>query len=344
MAFEGDYAESTLTNPGTALTSFALLVDLAELPQDWWDAVTSSDGTKGRASKGDGSTEVACDWIDFDDSGESGWLRTMWSGSLAKSGIQNIRIYPPLTGNSIVAATAEFGQYNVYDANWIAYWPLTDVNDRTDSQFTLTEAGSVPTGGGTGKVGAATHYDGSDDRHTSSATPGQSEATYLAWVNMDDLDEARNIILVNVANAFWWWVGTDSSTNNVQSFYNGGYVESNTALTAGVWTHLAVRNNTTADETQFFINGVADGTPEYDLGATPTDIAVGGTADGSKLCDGLIDEVQIHNAIRETDWIAEEYAQSDDNSSFWGAWSWSGGAAAASIISGIVFYQRRMRV
>src|SRR6056297_96504 len=100
MAFSGDYATATVTNPSSALTDFTLIIDLSTLPQDWWDAVTSSDGTKGRASKGDGTTELACDWIDFDDTAETGLLRVLWSGTLASTGTQEVRIYPPLSGNT----------------------------------------------------------------------------------------------------------------------------------------------------------------------------------------------------------------------------------------------------
>lgn len=82
-----NYATATITNPSSSLTDFSLMVDLSRMPANWWSAVNTSDGTKGRAAKNDG-TELATDWINFNNIAHTGWLRVKWAGTLANSGSQ----------------------------------------------------------------------------------------------------------------------------------------------------------------------------------------------------------------------------------------------------------------
>src|SRR6056297_1287987 len=138
-----DHALATVTNPTSALTDFTLIVDLSTMPASWWSAVSTSDGTRGRVYKGDGTTRLACDWIDFDDTAETGLLRVLWSGTLASSGTQQLWIEPPVSGNATVAADNTYGSDNAYKSSIEAYYPLqSDGNDRTSNGHDLTEYNS----------------------------------------------------------------------------------------------------------------------------------------------------------------------------------------------------------
>src|SRR5690606_5987295 len=120
------YALLEVSNPSSALTDFSLLVDLSLLPQGWWDAVDTSDPTKGRAAKDAGEVELPCDWIAFDADTQTGWLRVLWTGTLASTGEQLLRVYPPVEANASVAAGETYGQYAAYDEDWAAYWPCEE--------------------------------------------------------------------------------------------------------------------------------------------------------------------------------------------------------------------------
>lgn len=337
-----NHALATLTNPGSALTDFSLLVDLSDLPASWWSAVTDSDGTKGRVYKGDGTTRLAVDWIDFNSGASTGWIRVLWSGTLASSGTQQLWIEPPLSGNAAVADSDTYGADNAYNSGWEAYYPLTDANDRTVNAANLTGSGSISFGGGTGQVGAATDFDGTDDSAASGTGPASAVATYLAWIRTD-LNPAsvnRQIILHNneTGDKLWWWVGNDGAASGEQAFFNGSsYVYSSTVISQTTWTHVAVSNNSTGPLIQFYKDGAADGSAASYRNAIPANVTLGRNevAGSPYPFNGLMDEVQIHSGILSADWIAEEYAQSSDNATFWGTWSWvTTGTGGNRLISG----------
>jgi len=191
------YDTATLVNPTSSLTDFTLIVDLSRMSAAWWAAVDTSDGTKGRAAKDLGPTELACDWIDFDDSAETGLLRVKWSGTLSDTGTQTLRIYPPVAANASVAASDTYGSDNAYDSDWAAYWPLHDEVDRTANGYDLTAQGGVTVGGATGKLGAATDFDGSDDNlknTTAAPVPMDSACTIMAWVEPDANSPVKTIM------------------------------------------------------------------------------------------------------------------------------------------------------
>jgi len=51
--------------------------------------------------------------------------------------------------------------------------------------------------------------------------------------------------------------------------------------------------------------------------------------------------VQVHSAALSDDWIAEEYAQSNDQPAFWGVWAWT--AASGTIARQVISAYRRTR-
>lgn len=150
------YDSATFVPPTADLTDFTLLVDLSRMSAAWWAAVDTSDATRGRAAKSNG-TELAVDWLSFNGV-DAGWARIKWSGTLNTSGPHTLRIYPPLAANAAVAAGDTYGQYAAYDASWEGYWPLIeDANDRTvNARHGTAPGGQVYGGHSGGPLGAAT--------------------------------------------------------------------------------------------------------------------------------------------------------------------------------------------
>jgi hypothetical protein len=344
MAFSGDYADATLTNPGSALTDFSLIIDLANLPSAWWDTVTSSDGTKGRAVKGDGATEIPADWINFSSTG-SGLVRVNWSGTLSASGEQKVRIYPPLSGNSSYENSATYGAWNAYDGSWEAYWPEGGGTDRTSNQASCAAGGSGPTiGSVTGNLGHATSYDGSDDYcETTLATitglPDSYDMSVFAWINADgvsDNDTAWGWGEAGSGDLLIYYPNDNNSGSGGSRLYwmdlTGNIVDESGSDISGTWYfHSFVTDASNDHEVQrngsLVANSNATGSPS---GFDSFDI--GGYNQGSQPGAMDVQEVQIHSTARSDDWIDEEYAQTDDNASFWGTWTFSGGGGEMGIM------------
>jgi len=344
-----DHALATISNPDSALTDFTLIVDLENLPQDWWDAVTSSDGTRGRVYKSDGSTRLACDWIDFDDTAETGLLRVLWSGTLASTGTQQLWIEPPVSGNATVAADNTYGSDNAYDTSWDAYYPDGGTTDRTSNDRDGTAAGSPSIGGATGKIGNATDFDGSDDEIDldSGWVGGYETLTVLAWGKSDastgehslcaiwDGGASTSAFLLEQSGTVVLGAIRQSTSNQVAAA-NGG------SLSTDTWFHAGLRYHRANELFNVVLNGAqiandnSDVSDSVTLQTSPLDNAYIGTNDtDSKRFDGTIQHVQIHSEYRSDEWVSHEHDQLSDNSTFWGSPSWveeAGGTTAPTAV------------
>jgi len=69
------YDIATATNPSAALTDFTFIVDLSNLSAGGKSAWNTSEQGRGRVSKGEGTTELAADWIDLDHTAKTGLVR-----------------------------------------------------------------------------------------------------------------------------------------------------------------------------------------------------------------------------------------------------------------------------
>ncbi|MCA9289386.1 MAG: hypothetical protein KDA05_12410, partial [Phycisphaerales bacterium] len=328
------FAIATITNPGSALTDFSLMVDLSRMPASWWSAVDTTDGTRGRAATGAG-VELACDWLDFNDSAETGWLRVKWSGTLAASGTQQLRIYPPSAGNSAVAAGDTYGRHNAYDASWAGYYPEGGAVsvDRTANAHNLTI--NTAYSGTTGPVGAATIHPGTTGYYAYSNNSGlynlptTYDFTVLLWASPD---------VAAVDKAAFAFEGTDDvvfcpndtalGSGGVRVFWRdlgGNIINENGSSVAGSWHHYGLRSQASNDHGVF-----RDGAEVLTSAATGSagpfsGFHLGAFVVNSQNFDGNIQEVQVHADARSDDWVAQEYDQTSDQAAFWGTWAWDPG-------------------
>ena len=329
------YATATITNPSASLTDFTLMVNLSTMPASWWTAVDTSDGTKGRAAKNDG-TELATDWINFNNTSHTGWLRVLWSGTLASSGSQVLKIFPPVSTNTSYVHTDTYGSDNAYASHWEAYYTLDEtVNNNAGGYIDRTKNARHGTGVSmalsavAGKVGNAANFDGTADYiHNDNVTADFTQGTILTWAT-NHASGVRSYIELS----------PNQSTNRILLYSNGttlvGFIGANgvaskaSAITADVLNHYAFSWNTTPDIYELYVGGIAQNASLGVLESLTTvqrTLTISRNFGGSFFyLNGYQDEVQLHSIALSASWIAEEYAQTNNNSTFWGTWAWNSG-------------------
>ena len=353
------YDLATTTNPSGALTDFSLIIDLSTMSASWWAANDSADGTKGRAFKGDGVTELATDWIDFNNSGETGWLRVKYSGTLASSGVQKICIYPPLAANASYAAGDTYGSDNAYRSIWDGYW-YDGGTDRTSYGVDGSAQGGVSIGGAaTTKVGKATDFDGADD-FASIADSDQHSLdaggnTWMFWANIPASLSGARAIFAKYADVDPFtaeWLISIRETKSLGSGSRGVFAQllddatearkrwesQDSLLPLNAWAHIAIVWDGTLGATggvAIYINGSSVALDEVELNFDAivnrggiTTIGAGAIATAgdqnfdtywnSEACEFIKLDSDVSAA-----WIAEEYAQTNDQATFWGTWTWT---------------------
>lgn len=317
-----NYASATLVNPTAALSDFPLLVDLSRMPAEWWAAVDTTDGTRGRAAKGDG-TELACDWIDFDAGNETGWLRVAWAGTLASSGTQELRVYPPRAANAAVSAGDTYGRHAVYPSAYLGYHPLDgDGNDRTVNAAHLTLFGSPSYDGA--KVGRGLHLSAGNNgaRHVPSVGYDSYPLTMMLWFRADAISNSHIIGIsddddIDAGNTFY--MRSSGSTSVTARYDDGGGTEPapiSSGLAAETWMHLAA--TLTSSDIRLYIDGsLADSRTNTNAASVLDRLVIG----GNNAIPGHRDDAHWLAADLDAAWIAQEYAQSSDQAAFWGAWT-----------------------
>jgi hypothetical protein len=346
------YATAVADAPSSDLGDFSLMVDLSDMPSEWWSAVDTSDGTKGRAAKDSDGTELAVDWIDFDDTAETGWARINWSGTLGSAdsaAARTARIYPPVSGNSSYAAGATYGQHNAYDGDWVGYWTLDEdpssasVLDRTHNNNTLSTDGSLHAATVAGKVGNALDFDGKDPL-TGTNLVAQLGMSWAFWVNYDGVAgngpvmTGRTGVDNDTFHARYWGDGDRRVAFEADiggSEYNAGFLAP--LDLGGSWHHL-VGSIDSLGNGQGYLDGLPQTVQDY-FSDSWADLQIGGRRDGNAL---LLDEVHFHHSERSGAWWSQEYDQTNDNAAFWnigaGTWTW----VAGGINPAVVAYYRRM--
>lgn len=329
------------TPPSTGYDSFSFGVtadvddftfkhDLALEHANWWTANDTADGTKGLVFDSDGSTQRASDWMDFDNGAETGIVTFQRAGTTsALGGPYTQRFYVPMAANPSVGVGDTYGQYNAYVSTIKKYWPGFDGADRTSIGDDLTAQGGLTFGTGTGKVGSCIDFEASSSHYATAGTTGMSASAgaYFAWVKPESLTPVDYLMShYNGGHRIYMLIETGNDyKGGLGSQYNN--LASSTAASAGTWVHIVVVWN--GGNSEIFIDGVSDGTGTYTgLSSIGSSMQLAAVLGGS-FFDGLLNEIQVHSTVPADDWIAEDRTQTNDQSAYWGAPTWT--AAAAGI-------------
>lgn len=341
MALPGTaYEKASRLAIGT-LTDFTVLIDLASMSLAWWALVDTTDPTRGRAAKDD-ETELATDWMLFNDVAKTGWVRVKWSGVYSAAGINTIRMYPPVLANAPYAPGDTFGSHAAYDSNWLLYLELdevanNDVNGYKDriSGNNHGQGESMALPAVAGQVGDAQDFDGSADSITVSDSPtlqiDSSDITVVMW---EKHDTAANQPLSK-------WDGSGIQfvfliAGGTMRFYSGGLGSQNyassTAVGTGTWRQVIGTHSSPVGGTSIYVDAVKGASAAVALAppAGSSDIHLAKRFNDTTYFNGQLDGVQLHDVARSPDWIAEEFTATDDNVVYWGVWTHVPGGATVS--------------
>ncbi len=325
------------------ITGFTAIIDSENFSANFWTDVNSSDGTRGRFAKDTTPTEIAFDFIDFDDTGESGLVRVYIGNSFAadSAATRTIRAYSPNTRNTAYSPSDTYGSDNAYDANWEGYYPILGDSSTTMTDRTANgEDGTLQTGVtfSADKLDFASSNEGVD-LMSSKPLDGGTEFTIVIESNVVDISTDRGMFYTDTHSTFepiaWW---EDAAATD----FNAVILTASGASTGVDLGGVAISLNDThqviswesSDNLRLYIDSVEDVSgafPDAQAGTLDasgsTNYTLGNESNHGKDFYGTMWNIQIHSVKRSDDWISEEFDQTNDNATFWGTWAWTSAGA-----------------
>lgn len=338
LSFPADWAgydtPSALAAPAGTLAEFTYLISLDQMSATWWATVKSNGGDI-RATKGDGTTQLPCDLIEFDYGGTAGLLAVKFTGNQTATP-DDILIWCGNASASQPDATDTYGRNNTYDGKIIAFYPSGGGNDRTVNANNLSMSGSPTVGGVAGPINGslATDYNGSSQYGTKSSPTGIPTAfplTIAACYNPDTVTGLQ--VLADITSSA-------SGTNSFMLRQNGadmrmdmrgsgtnGIAVATSSLAIGVW-EVCHGRSVTATSRSIRSNG-SSGTNTTSVVPSGVDrfhVAIAETSSGN-YADGKLAFVTFYDEAISDDEVS--YRESmlsgadPDQSDFFGTWSWT---------------------
>jgi len=203
-----------------------------------------------------------------------------------------------------------------------------------DATGKTTSFSAVTTAVTTGQIDQARTFDGADDRiDTGSAAAIDNifaaGGTFEGWMNPDTFGEGG---FGRLAEKSEWLLGLNNTdvTSSIgfihsSSSSQGWWTAADNSVTLDTWQHVAIVYNkdSTANDPQFFINGVSVGITERNTpgGSMDSDASstlyIGNRSDLQRTFAGQLDEVRLSSVSRSADWIATQYRNQSNPGAFY---------------------------
>ena len=317
-----------------------LALDLSNITaDDFWNNV-KSDGADIRITKDDGESLLARDVISIDTTEETGLIR-FDTGDISTSSDEDYYLYFDNENADEPSASDTYGQYNAYDSNLIAYYPLdetsgTTASDRTENEndgtannarvFTSEVAGIINTG--------ADFTQGSDIIDFGLESFGNSLDLYSVSLWLKSGTKSSNEHFLSVLNdgatlAIQYFI---TSSNNLDIYHrdeDGKRVRADLDISSyldNTWFNLIIVTDWSSNSIKVYINN-EEKTVNYVHQELPTStttfdypVIIGARQNRATLdsfFDGEIDEVGIRDGALSSDEVETVYNNESDNSSFW---------------------------
>lgn len=367
------YQEITIdhTKVDADLTDYVVYVNLADLVKAGADIFDTcrTDGGDIRATKDDGTTQLATELVAIDTTAKTGELHIKFSGTLSGSTNTIIRIY--YNGTDTALATSDtYGRDAVW-SNYLAVWHLQEASGtRTGATGTnnLTDNNTVVSG--TGKLGDGADFESGSNEHLSITDASQSgldlsgDFSIQAWAKTESLPGIGAVwgflAKDNLASARSYAIDlyNAAGSQKVRLFTSGNttgttFVESTwtKTLTTGTWFKLDFTydiSNSQATRGVLYSDGASLGNGSVAQSGSVTSIYNGNAqfilgnydAGFTPYFDGLMDEVRITTAVLASTWLSTEYNNHNSSSTFYAAGNEVSGTVGVTVtptVQGLTF-------
>jgi len=320
------------------LTDFPVLLTEDNLPEEVFDADGSHPALNGGgdirfSADSLGATRLACEVVSFvTDNDPANGSAEIWVKipSVSATVDTDFYIWYDKAGESQPAANDTYGSQNVWDSDFSGVWHLKEPSgsaaDSTANGNNGTFNGNMPDAQA-GKIGNCQNFAGTDDYISLSSTPsniptGNTHYTLQAWIKPDLHDTTSRGIVG------WGGWGTSNAVNALKlyqissTYYANNYWWSNDLqansgnLADGSWHFIVARFDGTTR--QILVDNTSKGTntPSGHNVTTANNVKIGVTNNLTEDFDGLIDEIRISKISRSTEWLAAEWNNQNDPSTF----------------------------
>lgn len=229
------------------------------------------------------------------------------------------------------AVTDTYGR----NAVWSDYKAVVHNGGTTDATGNNTFAGNggITIGGASGKIGASTDYDGTDDFVSvtgSNNMVNDTAHTIQMWLNADVINTRMGIAAVSdgLSNLTSAWIIENTGSNNgtvEYKIYNGisvSFIASpSSTLAVGSYDKYDFVRNTNSMNIYKNASSVAS-TGSALTGATnnrTSDFGMGRFGSGNFLYyNGKVDEFRYRSSELSANWLTTEYTNQNNAGTFWG--------------------------
>jgi len=235
---------------------------------------------------------------------------------------------------------------SAWDSNYQGIWHLgtltSDSSVNNNSLSNTSVASSTGQIAGDGVWGGATaaltntypnntpnHYPVTVELWVNPTTLATAQAQYLFSFSKYGAGSYQSLLSLAIANGS----ACSAAAGKLYYFENNACQVSTSAISAGVWTNLAIVFNS-ATATTLYINGSAStiqqpaGSPSFG----PAEIYLGSLDSASLGVTGALDEVRVSNNVRSANWIKTAYNNQNSPSTFESFGSEASVGAAPSVV------------
>lgn len=325
------------------VTDFPVYVDLSMFGSAFFDAV-KTDGRDIRITAGDGVTELPIELVSINTGTDTGEL--YFKADLYRNAPNDFYIYYQNEDAIAYSRSDTYGSNNVWTNNYLAVYHLeedaagtSNLNLYKDSTVNAYDGDDYNTSNGkTGLFGKGQEFGDSQDDYLILPREVLNGVTNLttSWWHQTTVGGSQTIVSGakdNTAAGTNEYIAYFSATNNFQIYYQNAAEDFGLSDTIGThntgsWNFFAVTGEDAIDEVNYFVNGVGDTENPDPQPITTLSIANGGLIVGQEQdslgggfqntqnFEGLLDELRFASVVRSSNWLAIEYANMNDVTSF----------------------------
>ena len=329
------YQEVTIdhTKVSADLTDYVVYIDLANLVKAGADIFDTcrSDGGDIRATKSDGTTQLATELVAIDTTAKTGELHVKFTGTLSSSVDTIIRIW--YNGTDTALAVSDTYGRNAVWSDYVAVYHF-ESDDTNSTGGTAATDTSVTYSSGNGLFGNGGGFNGSSSKIYTNINLGSNptfsvslwEKSSYAGTNYINLMTLCDQQTSNTGTQIYFFL--EGSTDYMAA--EGGGVNlrpasGNDAIT-GNWTHGVWQQDYGANQSKIYFNGSLQDTDVKHSSTFNNWMRISIFGNNAGFFDGSMDEIKVRASYLSANWITTEYNNQNSPSTFYSAGSEQGGS------------------